>query len=85
MTSGYAGDLTPQESWEILASNPKALLVDVRTQAEWNFVGVPDTSDLGRARLSMSCAGPRASGDLWGAESRHVDSTQAFTRPREEP
>lgn len=49
MTAGYAGDLTPQEAWDILASNPKAVLVDVRTEAEWNFVGVPDTSDLGRA------------------------------------
>lgn len=48
MTAGYAGDLTPQEAWDILASNPKAVLVDVRTEAEWNFVGVPDTSDTGR-------------------------------------
>ncbi len=51
MTEGYAGDLTPQESWDILASNPEAVLVDVRTQAEWNFVGVPDTSELGRAPI----------------------------------
>ena len=49
MTAGYAGDLTPQESWEILTSNPKAVLVDVRTRAEWNFVGVPDTEETGRA------------------------------------
>jgi rhodanese-related sulfurtransferase len=47
--TGYAGDLTPQGAWDVLASNPKAVLVDVRTQAEWAFVGVPDTSDLGRA------------------------------------
>ena len=51
MTAGYAGDLTPQEAWEILASNPKAILVDVRTEAEWHFVGIPDTSDLGRTPL----------------------------------
>jgi rhodanese-related sulfurtransferase len=49
VTAGYAGDLTPQEAWDVLAANPKAILVDVRTQAEWNFVGVPDTSELGRA------------------------------------
>jgi rhodanese-related sulfurtransferase len=48
VTAGYAGDLTPREAWDILAANPKAVLLDVRTQAEWNFVGVPDTSDLGR-------------------------------------
>jgi rhodanese-related sulfurtransferase len=49
VTAGYAGDLTPQEAWDILATNPKAVLVDVRTRAEWNFVGVPDTSETGRA------------------------------------
>lgn len=42
--SNYAGDITPQEAWEILMSNPDARLVDVRTAAEWRFVGVPDTS-----------------------------------------
>ena len=47
----YAGDVTPQEAWDILAANPRAVLVDVRTQAEWNFVGIPDTSDLGRAPI----------------------------------
>ncbi len=51
MTAGYAGDLTPQESWEILRSNPKSVLVDVRTRAEWNFVGVPDTGDETRPTI----------------------------------
>ena len=44
----YAGDITPQESWKLLAENPESLLVDVRTAAEWNWVGVPDLSSLGR-------------------------------------
>ena len=44
----YAGDITPQESWKILSDNPDAVLVDVRTEAEWNWVGVPDLSGLGR-------------------------------------
>ena len=44
----YAGDITPQESWTILRDNPDAMLVDVRTEAEWNWVGVPDLSGLGR-------------------------------------
>ena len=44
----YAGDITPQESWKILSDNPDAVLVDVRTAAEWNWVGVPDLSGLGR-------------------------------------
>ena len=44
----YAGDITPQESWKLLAENPESVLVDVRTAAEWNWVGVPDLSNLGR-------------------------------------
>lgn len=44
----YAGDITPQQAWELLSENPEAVLVDVRTDAEWRFVGVPDLSGLGR-------------------------------------
>lgn len=44
----YAGDITPQEAWKLLSENPRAVLVDVRTDAEWRFVGVPDLSSLGR-------------------------------------
>jgi rhodanese-related sulfurtransferase len=47
-SSDYAGDLTAAEAWALLKSDPKAQLVDVRTTAEWNFVGVPDLSSLGR-------------------------------------
>lgn len=42
--SNYAGDITPEQAWEMLTANPNARLVDVRTDAEWRFVGVPDTS-----------------------------------------
>lgn len=44
----YAGDITPQQSWELLSENPDAVLVDVRTDAEWKWVGVPDLTGLGR-------------------------------------
>lgn len=44
----YAGDITPQQAWELLQENPDAVLVDVRTDAEWRFVGVPETDSLGR-------------------------------------
>jgi len=42
----YAGDVTPTEAWEILAGDRRAVLVDVRTMAEWTFVGVPDLGRL---------------------------------------
>lgn len=44
----YAGDITPEEAWRLLNENPDAVLVDVRTDAEWKWVGVPDLSGLGR-------------------------------------
>ncbi|MDG4663328.1 rhodanese-like domain-containing protein [Mycobacterium sp. 236(2023)] len=44
----YAGDITPEEAWKLLSDTPDAVLVDCRTEAEWRFVGVADTSSLGR-------------------------------------
>jgi rhodanese-related sulfurtransferase len=44
----YAGDITPLQAWKLLSDSPDAVLVDVRTDAEWRFVGVPDLSSLGR-------------------------------------
>ena len=44
----YAGDISAAQAWERLEADPKAQLVDVRTAAEWNFVGLPDISSLGR-------------------------------------
>jgi rhodanese-related sulfurtransferase len=44
----YAGDVSAAEAWEMLSSQATAQLIDVRTVAEWNFVGVPDLSPLGR-------------------------------------
>ena len=47
-TPGYAGDLSAAEAWALLSADPAAQLVDVRTVAEWSFVGLPDLSPLGR-------------------------------------
>lgn len=45
---GYAGDITPQQAWDLLAADPAAVLVDVRTDGEWRAIGVPDTAGLGK-------------------------------------
>jgi rhodanese-related sulfurtransferase len=47
-SADYAGDLPVAEAWSLLKGDPKAQLVDVRTAAEWSFVGLPDLSSLGR-------------------------------------
>ncbi|MCW6508213.1 rhodanese-like domain-containing protein [Lichenifustis flavocetrariae] len=46
MTMDYAGDLSPEEAMTMLASDKNAILVDVRTRPEWQFVGIPDLSAL---------------------------------------
>lgn len=46
MKRGYRGDVSPEEAWTALASETGAVLVDVRTAAEWSFVGLPDLSSV---------------------------------------
>ena len=41
---GYAGDVDVVTAWDGVKNSANAVLVDVRTQAEWNFVGIPDLS-----------------------------------------
>ncbi|WP_341860415.1 rhodanese-like domain-containing protein [Polycladidibacter hongkongensis] len=40
----YAGDVSVEVAYAALGADDKAVLVDVRTEAEWTFVGVPDLS-----------------------------------------
>jgi rhodanese-related sulfurtransferase len=43
MSAGeYAGDLSPEDTWELLQRDAKAVLIDVRTDAEFAYVGGPD-------------------------------------------
>jgi rhodanese-related sulfurtransferase len=37
-------NISPQATWAALQSDPDAQLVDVRTDAEWAYVGLPDLS-----------------------------------------
>lgn len=41
-------NVPPTQVWEALQSDPRARLVDVRTDVEWNFVGLPDLSSAGK-------------------------------------
>src|SRR3954468_9118350 len=44
-------DVSPQDTWDALCRDPEAALVDVRTDAEWNFVGLPDLSEAAKQPL----------------------------------
>ena len=37
-------NVTPKAAWQALQDDPQAQLVDVRTDIEWNTIGVPDLS-----------------------------------------
>ena len=41
-------DVAPAQTWEALCRDPQAQMVDVRTDAEWNFVGLPDLVAAGK-------------------------------------
>ncbi len=49
--NSYAGDKSVQETWAMLRDTGSAVLVDVRTRAEWSFVGVADLSSLDKEPL----------------------------------
>lgn len=53
MPHSYAGDISATETWAALEQDPRAVLIDVRTLAEWNYVGLPDLSRLGKTVLRI--------------------------------
>ena len=42
-------NVAPAKVYAALLANPRARLVDVRTDAEWTYVGLPDLSATGQA------------------------------------
>src|SRR5476651_1237063 len=47
-------NVSPGKTWEALKTDPNAQLVDVRTDAEWNFIGVPDLASAGKQAVLVS-------------------------------
>jgi rhodanese-related sulfurtransferase len=46
-------NVPPGKTWEALKADPQAQLVDVRTDVEWNFVGVPDLAEAGKQAVLL--------------------------------
>ena len=53
-TEGYAGDVDSRQAIDILRNTPRAVLLDVRSAPEWDFVGRPDLSGLGREPIFIA-------------------------------
>jgi len=51
--AGYAGDLLATDAYKLLATDVNSALVDVRTNAEWAYVGVPDLTSIGKTALFL--------------------------------
>jgi rhodanese-related sulfurtransferase len=49
----YAGDVTPQDAYRALMSDPDAVLVDVRTHPELVYVGFPDLAEIGKRLVAV--------------------------------
>jgi rhodanese-related sulfurtransferase len=47
-SAGYAGDVDVVAAWEAVKDAQNSILIDVRTKAEWSFVGVPDLSSANK-------------------------------------
>ena len=58
VTSGSSiEEVSVTDTWSKLANDPKAVLIDVRTKAEWAFVGYPDLSSIGKQPLLVEWQG----------------------------
>ncbi len=44
----HVEDVGVAEVWSCLRSDPASVLIDVRTRAEWAFVGIPDLTAAGK-------------------------------------
>ena len=68
----YAGALTPAEAFELWRSAPGAKLVDVRTRAEWDYVGrIPGAVQI----ELLSYPGNRPNAEFMGELEDHTDKT----------
>jgi rhodanese-related sulfurtransferase len=46
--AGYAGNVSPATAFKIASERKDAVLIDVRTRAEWSYVGLPDLDGIGK-------------------------------------
>ena len=46
-------ELSLDEAWKMIADSPAATMIDVRTAAEWSYVGQPDLRSIGKQLRSV--------------------------------
>ena len=69
----YAGALLPTEAYELMQKEPGAKLIDVRTRAEWDFVGrVPGSVPIEWQTYPASQPNPTFLDDLMAQTEKDV-------------
>jgi rhodanese-related sulfurtransferase len=53
LSGGYAGDVSCEAARADLTGSREATLVDVRTAAEWAYVGVPSLGTIGKSTILL--------------------------------
>jgi rhodanese-related sulfurtransferase len=51
--SGAVEEVAVEDVWTHLKNDAGSVLIDVRTRAEWAFVGVPDLSGIGKGVVTV--------------------------------
>lgn len=46
-------DVSVKDAWTLLNEDKSSILIDVRTRAEWSFVGLPDLAEIGKPVLTV--------------------------------
>lgn len=72
----YAGDITCSEAWQGMQAHREAILVDVRTQVEWQLVGRPRLESLDREPLFLQWV------TMQGVNENFVEQLQAALEER---
>ena len=73
----YAGDVTAAVAWDVLESDPAAVLVDVRTEIEWTLIGKPDLQPIGKEPVYLQWV------TMQGPNQSFVDELQAALAERQ--
>jgi rhodanese-related sulfurtransferase len=82
---GYAGDLSVDEAWALLSSEPTAVLIDVRTAAEWGYVGVPDLEGLSKNLLTIEWVSYPGNVKNENFAAQVLDQVLALTESKDAP
>jgi rhodanese-related sulfurtransferase len=77
----YAGDVSVEDAWARLRGDSAALMIDVRTRAEWSYVGLPDLAQTGK-KLALVEWQTFPGGE---ANPSFVDNVKALGAPPDAP